>query len=199
MHLVDWQALVKDLFALDASTHILWYLDKILRPVAVYLALVYALKLIGRRMLAQLNPFDLVVLLILSNTVQNAIIGEDNSLWGGIIGAAALLGVNYLLISYYYRGPSMASRIDEDSCDIYLIRNHELQEAPLQRLRINVGELTARAHERGFDDLREVESAVLYANGTIYMKGQSQDSARLAAILDQLTELRREIADLRAR
>jgi uncharacterized membrane protein YcaP (DUF421 family) len=199
MHLVDWQALITDLFALDASTHIVWYLDKMLRPVVVYLALVYILKWMGRRMLAQLNPFDLVVLLMLSNTVQNAIIGNDNSLWGGLIGAGALLGVNWLLISHYYRGPSMASRIDEDEGDVYLIRHHELQEAPLRRLRINIGELTARAHERGFDDLREVESAVLYPNGTIYMKGESQDSARLAEILKQIRELRHEITELRAR
>jgi uncharacterized membrane protein YcaP (DUF421 family) len=199
MHLVDWQALIKDLFAWNASAQVLWYLDKMLRPVVVYLALVYSLKFMGRRTLAQLNPFDLVVLLMLSNTVQNAIIGEDNSLWGGIIGAAALLGVNWLLISHYYRGPSMASRIAEEEGDVYLIRNHELQEASLRRLRINVGELTARAHERGFDDLHEVETAVLYPNGTIYMKGESQDSARLAAILDQVTQLRHEIAELRAR
>jgi uncharacterized membrane protein YcaP (DUF421 family) len=199
MQPIDWQALGKDLVGLNASAHILWYLDKALRPVVVYLALVFALKKIGRRMLAQLNPFDLVVLLMLSNTVQNAIIGEDNSLWGGIIGAMALLGINWLLITYYYRGPSVESRIDEDEGDIYLIRHHQLQEAPLRRLRINVGELTARAHERGFDDLREVESAVLYPNGTIYMKGESQDSARLAAILEQVAALRREVAELRAR
>ncbi len=199
MQPVDWHALGKDLFAIDASTHVFWYLDKILRPVVVYLLLVFALKKTGRRMLAQLNPFDLVVLLTLSNTVQNAIIGEDNSLWGGIVGAAALLGVNYLLVAYYYRGPSLTSRIDEESGDVYLIRHHELQDAQMRRLRINVGELTARAHERGFDDLHEVESAVLYPNGTIYMKGETQDSARLAAILDQLTALRREVAELRGR
>jgi uncharacterized membrane protein YcaP (DUF421 family) len=175
------------------------WIEKLVRPLIVYAALLFLLRLFGKRELAQLNPYDLVVLLMISNTVQNAIIGNDDSLWGGLIGAAALLGVNWLLVSYYYRGPSMASRIDEDEGDIYLIRHHELQEGPLRRLRINIGELTARAHERGFDDLREVESAVLYPNGTIYMKGQSQDSARLAEILDQIRELRHEIANLRAR
>ena len=67
-------------------------LEKILRPVIVYVALVVLLRVFGKRELAQLNPFDLVVLLSLSNTVQNAIIGNDNSLIGGIIGGGALLG-----------------------------------------------------------------------------------------------------------
>ena len=65
--------------------------EKILRPVIMYLVLVMLIRLFGKRELAQLNPFDLVVLLTLSNTVQNAIIGDDNSVAGGIIGAAALL------------------------------------------------------------------------------------------------------------
>ena len=66
-----------------------------------------ALRTVGKRVLAQLNPFDFVVLLMLSNTVQNAIIGNDTSLLGGVIGAAALLGVNAVLVRIYYRGPEM--------------------------------------------------------------------------------------------
>ena len=70
-------------------------LEKIVRPVLVYVFLVVGLRLAGKRELAQLNPFDLVVLLTLSNTVQNAIIGNDNSVTGGLIGATALLILNY--------------------------------------------------------------------------------------------------------
>src|SRR3954453_16917755 len=76
--------------------------EKILRPVLVYLFLIVGLRLSGKRELAQLNPFDLVVLLTLSNTVQNAIIGEDNSVTGGIIGAISLLVVNYLVVRFLY-------------------------------------------------------------------------------------------------
>src|SRR6266849_10996612 len=65
--------------------------EKIIRPILVYVALVILLRVFGKRELAQLNPFDLVVLLSLSNTVQNAIIGDDNSVTGGIIGAVTLL------------------------------------------------------------------------------------------------------------
>src|SRR3954452_20702763 len=77
--------------------------EKVLRPAIVYAFLVVGLRLFGKRELAQLNPFDLVVLLSLSNTVQNAIIGNDNSLVGGLIGAVALLGVNYLVVRFLFR------------------------------------------------------------------------------------------------
>ncbi len=86
-------ALWRDLFYPDISI-----LEKIIRPILVYFFLVISLRLAGKRELAQLNPFDLVVLLTLSNTVQNAIIGSDNSVTGGVIGAATLLLVNYVVV-----------------------------------------------------------------------------------------------------
>lgn len=171
-------------------------LEKVVRPVVVYLVLVVALRVMGKRILAQLNPFDLVVLLTLSNTVQNAIIGNDSSLSGGLIGAASLLFVNAMLVRYYYRGPGAEHRVRDD--DEYLIRGFAIQEDKLRKYHINLGEVTALAHERGFDDVHEVESAVLYPNGTIYMKGESQDSARLKALVEQVAALRQEVAALRS-
>ncbi len=191
-----WQTLWVNLAHLGASNLPIVILEKILRPIGVYLLLVFALKRFGKRMLAQLNPFDFVVLLTLSNTVQNAIIGNDTSLSGGVIGAVSLLTINNILVRYYYRGTAMEKRVMVER-DTYLIRNHEICEQELGRLHINIGELTARAHERGFDDLSEVELAVLYSNGTIYMKGQSQDSERIAHLLEQVTALRQEVAALR--
>src|SRR3954469_5710744 len=76
--------------------------EKVLRPIVVYAFLIVALRLAGKRELAQLNPFDLVVLLTLSNTVQNAIIGNDNSITGGVIGAISLLTANHLVVRYLY-------------------------------------------------------------------------------------------------
>jgi uncharacterized membrane protein YcaP (DUF421 family) len=190
-----WEILRVNLVNLGTSSLPVLVLEKILRPVAVYLALVFTLRWVGKRILAQLNPFDLVVLLTLSNTVQNAIIGNDTSLSGGLLGAAALLAMNTALVRYYYRGPTMEKKMMED--DTYLIRDYQIQEQELNKLHINVGELTARAHERGFDSLHEVECAVLYSNGTIYMKGLSQDSQKLAHLVDQVTALRQEVAALR--
>src|SRR5215218_6699452 len=93
------------------STHALWHamfwpviplVEKALRPVIVYVFLVVGLRVFGKRELAQLNPFDFVVLISLSNTVQNAIIGDDTSVTGGLIGALALLSVNYLVVRFLF-------------------------------------------------------------------------------------------------
>src|SRR5690349_2061313 len=101
MRMADWLATGKmwsDIFTLGAPV-----IEKILRPILVYFFLVVALRVFGKRELAQLNPFDLVVLLSLSNTVQNAIIGNDNSLSGGLIGALALLAMNYMVVRFLFR------------------------------------------------------------------------------------------------
>src|SRR5271156_3638534 len=87
----------KDMFVMGLPL-----LEKILRPIIVYAFLIVGLRLSGKRELVQLNPFDLVVLLTLSNTVQNAIIGDDNSVSGGIIGAPSLLLINYLVVRFLY-------------------------------------------------------------------------------------------------
>ncbi len=87
------------LFVLDQGLSIL---EKMLRPVIVYFFLIIGLRLAGKRELAQLNTFDLIVLLTLSNTVQNAIIGNDNSVSGGLLGAATLLGINALVVRFLY-------------------------------------------------------------------------------------------------
>jgi len=194
--LYDWHTLTVNLFKLGTGLPDVSIVEKVLRPVAVYLVLVYLLRKFGQRVLAQLNPFDLVVLLTLSNTVQNAIIGNDTSLLGGVIGAFSLVGINALLVRIYYRGPE-AEKWMIEAHDTYLIRGHQVVDDALRQLHINRGELTARAHERGFEDLSEVETAVLYPNGTIYMKGTSQDEACIREILHQVSALRQEVASLR--
>jgi uncharacterized membrane protein YcaP (DUF421 family) len=197
----DWPALwanLTHLGMLDDPTHPVSIAEKVVRPVLVYLLLVFALRKAGKRLLAQLNPFDFVVLLTLSNTVQNAIIGNDTSLLGGVIGAAALLGVNAVLVRFFYRGPEM-TQIARGDRDICLIAGGRLQEDAMRRLHINAGELIAKAHERGFDSLDEVETAVLYPNGTIYFRGQdvASDAARHRELLGRLDALGAQLAALR--
>src|SRR5512146_2583680 len=99
--------IITDMFALALPV-----LEKILRPIIVYIALIVGLRLAGKRELAQLNPFDLVVLLTLSNTVQNAIIGNDNSVTGGLIGAATLLVINYLVVRFVYKNDKIEAVIE---------------------------------------------------------------------------------------
>src|ERR1700676_2757810 len=97
----------KDMFVMGLPL-----LEKILRPIIVYAFLVVGLRLSGKRELAQLNPFDLVVLLTLSNTVQNAIIGEDNSVLGGLIGATTLLVVNALTVRFLFRHAKLEAIVE---------------------------------------------------------------------------------------
>ena len=194
MLLPNWHTFAANLLHLGTSEMAVSLLEKVVRPVVVYLLLVFALRAFGKRILAQLNPFDFVVLLTLSNTVQNAIIGNDTSLAGGIVGAAALIAVNATLVRIFYRGPKEEHSMPMDQ-DVYLIRNGEPQEKAMAKLRINIGELTAKAHERGFDDVHEVETAVLYPNGTIYMRAWGmRDTDSVREVLDQLQALRRELA-----
>ena len=149
MVIFDWHALWTNLLEFGTFDHVtISLVEKIVRPIVVYVVLIVALRTVGRRVLAQLNPFDLVVLLMLSNTVQNAVIGNDSSLLGGIIGAAALLGANAVAVRAFYRGSNLEHRLREED-DTYLIRHYEPEHRALQRLHINMGELTARAHERG--------------------------------------------------
>src|SRR5271167_2519137 len=111
----------KDMFVISLPI-----LEKILRPVIVYFFLVIMLRLSGKRELVQLNPFDLVVLLTLSNTVQNAIIGDDNSVTGGLIGATSLLVVNYLVVRFLYSHQRL-DQIVEGRADV-LIENGQIKE-----------------------------------------------------------------------
>ncbi len=202
MHGVYFPDLVHNLLRFgtpDSDAFPVSLLEKMIRPVVVYLLLVFALRLWGKRVLAQLNPFDLVVLLTLSNTVQNAIIGNDTSLSGGIIGAATLLAINAALVRVFYRGPSKDA-ITEGGGDICLVAGGAAQDAEMSRLHINMGELVAKAHERGFDSLSEVETVTLYPNGTLYFMGRhaTSESARHAEVMHQLGLLQREVATLAA-
>src|ERR1700751_3337929 len=111
----------KDMFVLGLPIA-----EKILRPIIVYIFLIAGLRLSGKRELAQLNPFDLVVLLTLSNTVQNAIIGDDNTVTGGISGASTLLLVNYLVVGFLYRHEKLDRLVEGESC--VLLENGKIQE-----------------------------------------------------------------------
>jgi uncharacterized membrane protein YcaP (DUF421 family) len=201
MHAIDWHTLWSNLMQLgtpDTITHPVTLLEKVLRPMVVYLLLVYGLRRFGKRILAQLNPFDFVVLLTISNTVQNAIIGNDTSLLGGALGAATLLGVNAILVRIFYRGPSK-EHMQQAERDIVLIDQGHLQEQEMRRLHINAGELTAKAHERGFDSLEDVECATLYPNGTIYFQAKSAmtETARYAELIRRMDLLSTQLAALR--
>src|ERR1700740_1019630 len=171
--------------------------EKILRPMAVYFFLVIGLRLAGKRELAQLNPFDLVVLLTLSNTVQNAIIGDDNSVSGGIIGATSLLLINYLVVRFLYKHRGLDQFI-EGRADV-LIEDGKIKTHNLKRELITVTQLEAQARKQGFDSLSEVQQCVLESGGTITFIGKKPgtDESRHQALMKRLDQLMAEMTKLR--
>lgn len=169
-------------------------LEKILRPILVYFFLVVVLRLSGKRELAQLNPFDLVVLLTLSNTVQNAIIGDDNSVSGGLIGATSLLAINYLVVRFLYNHKEL-DQIVEGRSDV-LVENGRVRPQRLKRELITVAQLEAAARKQGFSSLAEVDQCILEPGGTLSFVGRKPDpdDLRHKELLSHLDRLREEIA-----
>jgi uncharacterized membrane protein YcaP (DUF421 family) len=143
--------------------------EKILRPALVYIFLVVALRVFGKRELAQLNPFDLVVLLSLSNTVQNAIIGNDNSLSGGLIGALALLAINYLVVRFLFRHRRLDEILEGDPT--VLVEHGCVKNDALAKELLTTAELMTVLHRQGFETVEEVERCILQPGGTFDVKG----------------------------
>ena len=184
--------ILHDMFALGVPV-----LEKMMRPIIVYIFLIAGLRLGGKRELAQLNPFDLVVLLTLSNAVQNAIIGDDNSVTGGLIGAATLLTLNHFVVRMLY-GHDRIEHLVEGDADV-LIEKGVVQEARLKTELVTHGELASAAHKQGFASLEEVERAILEPGGTICFFGKepSVETQRHREILNQLDALSAQVSALR--
>ena len=171
--------------------------EKILRPIIVYAFLVVSLRLSGKRELVQLNPFDLVVLLTLSNTVQNAIIGEDNSVLGGLIGATSLLLTNYLVVRFLYDHRKL-DQLVEGKADV-LIEDGKVRTQHLKKELITMAQIEAAARKQGFDSLAEVDQCVLEPGGTLTFvaKKPATEDVRHQELLGKLERLTQEIVSLR--
>ncbi|HEV8076662.1 MAG TPA: YetF domain-containing protein [Candidatus Acidoferrum sp.] len=182
----------KDMFVITLPI-----LEKILRPVIVYFFLVLMLRLSGKRELVQLNPFDLVVLLTLSNTVQNAIIGDDNSVSGGVLGASSLLAVNYLTVRFLYKHKKL-DEIVEGKADL-LIEGGRLRPEHLKKELITTAQLEAAARKQGFGSLSEVDQCSLEPGGTLSFIGKKPDAdvLRHKELLEHIDRLKDELAMLR--
>ena len=173
--------------------------EKILRPALVYAFLVIALRVFGKRELAQLNPFDLVVLLSLSNTVQNAIIGNDNSLTGGLVGALALLCLNYLVVRFLFRH----RRLDQifEGKPALLIQHGRVNHRALCQELLTHSELMTVLHRQGFDRVDEVDECVLEPGGTFAIKRKLPTTEKVEhdEVMRNLQELRQKVELLLAR
>ncbi len=165
--------------------------DKIIRTVAVYLALAIILRLAGKRDLAQLNAFDLVVMLLLSNVVQNAIIGPDNSLAGGLIGAVVLIGVNAVVVRVVRRNDRVARLLEGSPTT--LVTDGEWDKAALRREGLRQADVEAALRRQNANEVTDVQRLTIEPGGAIVAtikpeeeSATAADVARLEAKLDAL-------------
>ena len=141
------------------------YVRIVFSSIIVYLFLILAIRLFGKKELAQLSVFDLVFILLISNAVQNAMTGPDVSLLGGLIAAASLFIVNYILKYLEYRFPKFGKAIQGDS--IMLVYKGKILESHLKRAKISTEELMEAIREHGVGSVTEVDLAVLEVDGNI--------------------------------
>ncbi len=173
-------------------------LEKTIRTLVVYGAVLIGLRLAGKRELSQLNPFDLVVLLLLSNTVQNAIIGNDNSVIGGLFGAAVLLLTNHFLVRYLFK----SGRLDamEGNPDV-LVSGGKIMHDRLNEELITVAELEAAARRQGIRSIADVEECRLETGGalTFVERTPTPEDAKHNEVMDRLEAIERRLEMLSVR
>ena len=141
------------------------YVQIILRCLAVYFFVLIAIRVFGKKELAQLSVIDLVFILLISNSVQNAMVGSDTSLGGGLLAAIALFSINFILKKIMYK----SSRINEmlQGNALSLIYKGQIQEQHLAAAEITINELLAAVREHGVQDIKHVDIAMLEVDGNI--------------------------------
>jgi uncharacterized membrane protein YcaP (DUF421 family) len=152
-----------------------WW-ELIVRSLVVYLFLLAVLRLTGKRQVGQLAPFDLVLLLVLSNAVQNSMNGGDNSLAGGLISAATLIAVNWAVSLATFRSKRLESLVE--GRPELLIHNGKLFEDVMTRTQLTRHELNAALRQAGCACIEEVHTAVLENNGAISVTQRSEGGRR---------------------
>jgi uncharacterized membrane protein YcaP (DUF421 family) len=183
---------------IDSMFHLhLPLLEKILRPVFVYLCLVLFIRLFGKRELAQLNPFDLIVLLCLSNTVQNSIIGDDNTVTGGVIGVFSLLTINWLLTRVLFRLPNLNKVIEGH--ETILIRHGQVDWDAMKKEALTELDLKAILHKQGLRDYSEVERCALEPSGNFFVEQVDplREGRQRSEILHDIRALTAEVQELK--
>jgi len=179
-----------------ALTHIdVSLLEKTIRTIGVYLALAVLLRLAGKRDLAQLNSFDLVVMLLLSNVVQNAVIGADDSLVGGLYGAAVLVAVNAVVVRVSASNPRLA-KVFEGTPTV-LVTDGRFLDRALRREGLRRADVDAAVRKQGAADATSVQQATLGTGGSVVVElkpeAQAATKADVAALAVALERIERQL------
>lgn len=165
--------------------------EKVLRTIAVYVLILVLFRLAGKRGLAGLNTFDMVVVFLLSNVVQNAVIGNDNSLFGGVIGAVTLVAVNASVTRWLARDPR-AARILEGTATT-VVEDGRLVPGALHDLALRPSELEHAVRLQNGDDLGEVARARLEPDGQLLVELRADEQS---ATRGDVEDLRRRLAEI---
>ena len=141
------------------------FLDIVLRSAVVYVVILLGLRLIGKKHVAQLSTIDLVLILLISNSVQNAMVGNDSSLLGGIVAASTLLVLNLILTRVFFRYKKAEELLE--GVPTLLIHAGSVIESHLQAESITREELERAIREHGIESIADVKTAIMESDGTI--------------------------------
>lgn len=140
-------------------------LDIIVRSLCVYLFMIAALRIFGKTQLSQLNAGDVVLLLLISNAVQNAMVGQDTSLQGGLIAATVLFVANLILRKVIFKNSKIRNFVESET--VVLIKDGVLDVDSLKKQEISMAEIEECLREHGVSDIKDVKLSVLEVDGNI--------------------------------
>lgn len=141
------------------------YFEVVIRTFVVYIFIVVAIRLFGKTELTQLSVFDLVFILLISNSVQNAMVGSDSSLMGGLIAAGSLFILNFIIKRISYKNPNFNKFLQGEP--IMLVREGTILKKHLDKVKISESELLAAMREHGVAEIKDVDLAILEVDGNI--------------------------------
>lgn len=147
-------------------------LDVVVRSLCVYIFMVIAIRLFGKNQLSQLNAGDVVLLLLISNAVQNAMVGQDTSLQGGLIAALVLFAANFIVKRLMFSNRKFESFLEEDP--VILIKDGKIDEQALNKVKITKDELEEAIREHGVDGIENVKLSILEVDGNISVVSEDE-------------------------
>lgn len=149
-------------------------LDVVVRSLCVYLFMVVAIRLFGKNQLSQLNAGDVVLLLLISNAVQNAMVGENTSLQGGLVAALVLFIANFIVKRFMFTSKKFESFLEDDP--VVLVKDGKIDQDALNKVKISRDELDEAVREHGVDGIKNVKLSVLEVDGNISVISEDEES-----------------------
>lgn len=171
-------------------------LEIVLRPALIYLFFIFAMRLSGKRELAEMNPADLIVLLIISEAAQNGLVSDDKSITTSVLCISTLLFLNYAVNRLSYKSRKLEKLLEGESEVIF--EHGRINQKVLQRESLTREELESGARLQGFAGLHEVERATLEAGGDVSYKGKEPEKHRQRELLKRLDALAEQVTRIEA-